>query len=38
MISSAEFDRIMPVTPPVVNKKINPSVHSMGVEYTKFEP
>jgi len=38
MISSAEFDKIIPVTPPVVNKKINPSVQSIGVEYTKFEP
>jgi len=28
----------MPVTPPVVNKKINPNVQSIGVEYTKFEP
>jgi len=31
-MSSAEFDKIIPVTPPVVNKKINPKVHSIGVE------
>lgn len=38
MMSSAELDRIMPVTPPVVNKKMNPRVQSIGVEYTKFDP
>jgi len=38
IISRAEFDKIIPVTPPVVNRKINPRVQSIGVEYTKFEP
>jgi hypothetical protein len=38
MMSSAEFDKIIPVTPPVVNKKINPRVHNIGVEYTRVDP
>jgi hypothetical protein len=38
MISNAELDKIIPVTPPVVNKKINPSAHSIGVEYLIFVP
>jgi len=38
IISNAEFDRIIPVTPPVVNRKINPSAHSIGVEYLMFVP
>jgi hypothetical protein len=37
-ISSAEFDKIIPVTPPVVNRKINPMVHNKGVLYFKFAP
>lgn len=37
-MSSAELDRIIPVTPPVVNKKINPSAHSIGVEYFTWDP
>jgi len=37
-MSNAEFDKITPVTPPVVNKKMNPRVHSIGVEYTKVDP
>jgi len=28
----------MPVTPPVVNRKINPIAHSIGVEYLIFDP
>jgi hypothetical protein len=32
IISSEELDKIMPVTPPVVNKKINPMAHRRGVE------
>jgi len=28
----------MPVTPPVVNRKINPIAHKSGVVYDKFEP
>jgi hypothetical protein len=38
MMSSAEFDKIIPVTPPVVNRKINPRAHSIGAEYLTFEP
>lgn len=38
IISSAEFDRIIPVTPPVVNKKINPNAHNIGVEYWMLVP
>jgi hypothetical protein len=29
---------MIPVTPPVVNKKMNPIAHSIGVEYLIFEP
>jgi len=32
IISKDELERIIPVTPPVVNKKINPMAHSIGVE------
>jgi hypothetical protein len=38
MISKAELDKIIPVTPPVVNKKINPRAQSIGAEYFKFDP
>jgi hypothetical protein len=37
-MSSAEFDKMIPVTPPVVNKKINPKAHNIGVEYLMFVP
>lgn len=37
-MSSAELDKIIPVTPPVVNKKINPKTHNIGVEYAIFVP
>lgn len=37
-MSSAELDRIIPVIPPVVNKKINPMDHSMGAEYLILVP
>jgi len=37
-MSRAEFDRIMPVTPPVVNRKIKPIAHNIGVEYLMFDP
>lgn len=37
-MSSAEFDRIIPVTPPVVNRKINPRAHSIGAVYLMLEP
>jgi hypothetical protein len=32
------LDRIIPVTPPVVNKKMNPMAHNIGVEYFRFDP
>jgi len=38
IISKAEFDKMIPVTPPVVNKKINPNAHSIGAEYLIFDP
>jgi len=38
MMSSAELDKIIPVTPPVVNRKINPKAHSIGVEYLMLVP
>jgi hypothetical protein len=38
IISNDEFDKIIPVTPPVVNKKINPIAHSNGASYFKFAP
>lgn len=38
MISSEEFDRHTPVNPPTVNRKINPSVHSIDVVYLIFAP
>lgn len=37
-MSRDEFDRMMPVTPPVVNRKINPRAHSIGAEYLMCEP
>jgi len=37
-MSSEEFDKMMPVTPPVVNRKMNPMAHSIGVEYLRFDP
>jgi len=37
-MSKAEFDKIIPVTPPVVNRKINPMAHNMGVVYWIFVP
>lgn len=36
--SSEEFDSIMPVSPPMVNKKINPRTHSIGVSNLIFDP
>ncbi len=38
MISSAELDKMIPVTPPVVNRKINPIAHSIGAVYLMLEP
>lgn len=38
IISSEEFDKIIPVNPPVVNRKMNPRAHSMGVSYLNLAP
>lgn len=38
MISSEELDRITPVTPPRVNRKINPRAQIIGVSYFNFAP
>jgi hypothetical protein len=38
IISNEEFDKIIPVTPPVVNRKINPIAHNSGAEYFRFAP
>jgi hypothetical protein len=38
MISKDEFDKIIPVKPPVVNRKINPKAHSTGVSYLILDP
>jgi hypothetical protein len=38
MISRDELDNIIPVKPPVVNRKIKPRAHSIGVSYLIFEP
>lgn len=38
MMSREELDRIIPVKPPVVNRKINPRAHSIGVSYLNFDP
>lgn len=38
MISSEELDKMIPVTPPVVNKKMNPIAHNIGVVYLIFDP
>jgi len=37
-ISREEFAKIIPVTPPVVNKKMNPIAHSIGAVYLMFDP
>jgi hypothetical protein len=37
-MSRDEFDRIIPVTPPVVNRKINPIAHRIGVVYLMLDP
>lgn len=37
-MSSAELDKMIPVTPPVVNRKMNPRAHSIGVVYLIFVP
>jgi hypothetical protein len=37
-MSSDEFDKIIPVTPPVVNRKMNPIAHNIGVVYLILDP
>ena len=38
IISSDEFDKMIPVTPPVVKRKMNPIAHNIGVEYFRLDP
>lgn len=38
IISNEELDRIIPVSPPVVNRKIKPSAHNIGVSYLSLDP
>jgi hypothetical protein len=38
IISRDELDRIIPVRPPVVNKKMNPRAHRIGVSYLILDP
>ena len=38
MISRDELARMIPVRPPVVNKKIKPKAHSIGVSYLICDP
>jgi hypothetical protein len=37
-MSNDELDKMIPVTPPVVNRKINPMAHNIGVAYLICEP
>jgi hypothetical protein len=37
-MSKDELDSIMPVNPPVVNRKINPKAQSIGVSYLILDP
>lgn len=37
-MSSDEFDRQIPVNPPIVNRKMNPSAQSVVVVYLIFVP
>jgi len=38
IISRDEFDKQIPVRPPIVNRKINPSTHSIGTVNWIFDP
>jgi hypothetical protein len=38
MISNDELAKHTPVRPPIVNRKINPKVHSIEVVYLIFDP
>jgi hypothetical protein len=37
-MSKPAFAKIIPVTPPMVNSKINPSINKIGVLYTNRPP
>lgn len=37
-ISSDEFDRTIPVSPPTVNRKINPRAHSIAGDHLMLPP
>lgn len=38
MVSSDAFAKTMPVSPPIVNRKINPRAQTIGVSYLIREP
>lgn len=38
MTSNEELDSIIPVSPPIVNKKINPRTQSIGVSNLILDP
>lgn len=37
-ISNDELDNTIPVRPPTVNRKMNPSAHKSGVSHLTFPP
>lgn len=37
-MSREELERTIPVRPPIVNRKINPRAHIIGVSYLTREP
>lgn len=37
-MSREEFARMIPVSPPVVNRKMNPKAHNIGVSYLIRDP
>jgi len=37
-MSNEEFDKIIPVSPPTVNKKMNPNDQSKGVSNETWDP
>ena len=37
-MSIEEFERTIPVSPPIVNRKINPNAHSNGVSFLSSAP
>jgi hypothetical protein len=38
IISSDALAKTIPVNPPIVNKKINPMAHNIGVSYLTTDP